>query len=121
VENGFEHMKVALSVGIQQMVAVRSKAAGVMFTIDTESGFKNAVVINSIYGIGEYIVKGRVRPDEFTIFKPTMAIIKRKFSLPEPLGLKYPSRRMLPPPRPPRRGHAGTAGSRAGRVGFWTK
>lgn len=77
-ENGFDHMKVALSVGIQQMVAVRSKAAGVMFTIDTESGFKNAVVVSSIYGIGENIVQGRVSPDEFTVFKPTMAILKRK-------------------------------------------
>lgn len=78
VENGFEHMKVALSVGIQQMVAVRSKSAGIMFTIDTESGFKNAIVISSIYGIGENIVQGRVSPDEFTVFKPTMQIIKRK-------------------------------------------
>jgi pyruvate,water dikinase len=78
VENGFDHMKVALSVGIQQMVAVRSECAGVMFTIDTESGFKNAVVISSIYGIGENIVQGRVSPDEFTVFKPTMAILKRK-------------------------------------------
>ena len=78
VENKFDHMKVALSVGIQQMVAVRSRAAGVMFTIDTETGFRNAVVINSIYGIGENIVQGRVSPDEFTVFKPTMAIIKRK-------------------------------------------
>lgn len=78
VENGFEHMKVALSVGIQQMVAVRSKSAGIMFTIDTESGFTNAIVISSIYGIGENIVQGRVSPDEFTVFKPTMKIIKRK-------------------------------------------
>lgn len=78
VENGFDHLKVALSVGIQQMVAVRSKCAGVMFTIDTESGFKNAVVISSIYGLGENIVQGRVSPDEFTVFKPTLAIIKRK-------------------------------------------
>ncbi len=78
VENGFDHMKVALSVGIQQMVAVRSKAAGIMFTIDTESGFRNAVVISSIYGIGENIVQGRVSPDEFTVFKPTMAILKKK-------------------------------------------
>lgn len=77
-ENGFDHMKVALSVGIQQMVAVRSKSAGIMFTIDTESGFKNAVVISSIYGIGENIVQGRVSPDEFTIFKPTMKILKKK-------------------------------------------
>ncbi len=78
VENGFNHMKVALSVGIQQMVAVRSECAGVMFTIDTESGFKNAVVVSSIYGLGENIVQGHVSPDEFTVFKPTMAIIKRK-------------------------------------------
>jgi pyruvate,water dikinase len=78
VENKFEHMKVALSVGIQQMVAVRSKAAGVMFTIDTETGFKNAVVVTSIYGLGENIVQGRVSPDEFTVFKPTLAILKRR-------------------------------------------
>ncbi len=76
--NGFDHMKVALSVGIQQMVAVRSECAGVMFTIDTESGFKNAVVVSSIYGLGENIVQGHVSPDEFIVFKPTMAILKRK-------------------------------------------
>ncbi len=78
VENGFSHMKVALSVGIQQMVAVRSEAAGVMFTIDTESGFKNAVVVSSIYGLGENIVQGHVSPDEFIVFKPTMVILKKK-------------------------------------------
>ncbi len=77
VSNGFDHMKVALSVGIQQMVAVRSECAGVMFTIDTESGFKNAVVVSSIYGLGENIVQGHVSPDEFIVFKPTMAILKR--------------------------------------------
>lgn len=78
VTNGFSHMKVALSVGIQQMVAVRSECAGIMFTIDTESGFKNAVVVSSIYGLGENIVQGHVSPDEFIVFKPTKAIIKRK-------------------------------------------
>ncbi|MBP9738168.1 phosphoenolpyruvate synthase [Candidatus Saccharibacteria bacterium] len=78
VENKFEHMQVALSVGIQQMVAVRSKSAGIMFTIDTETGFRNAVFISSIYGIGENIVQGRVSPDEFIVFKPTMAIVKKK-------------------------------------------
>lgn len=78
VTNGFDHMKVALSVGIQQMVAVRSECAGVMFTIDTESGFKNAVVVSSIYGLGENIVQGHVSPDEFLVFKPTMAILKHK-------------------------------------------
>ena len=78
VTNGFDHMKVALSVGIQQMVAVRSECAGVMFTIDTESGFKNAVVVSSIYGLGENIVQGHVSPDEFIVFKPTMAILKKR-------------------------------------------
>lgn len=78
VENGFDHMQVALAVGIQQMVAVRSEASGVMFTLDTETGFRNTVVINSIYGIGENIVQGRVSPDEFTVFKPTKAILKKK-------------------------------------------
>lgn len=77
VSNGFDHMKVALSVGIQQMVAVKSECAGVLFTIDTESGFKNAVVVSSIYGLGENIVQGHVSPDEFIVFKPTMAILKR--------------------------------------------
>ncbi len=77
VSNGFDHMKVALSVGIQQMVAVRSECAGIMFTIDTETGFRNAVVVSSIYGLGENIVQGHVSPDEFIVFKPTMAIIKR--------------------------------------------
>lgn len=78
VENGFDHMQVALAVGIQQMVAVRSEASGVMFTLDTETGFRSAVVINSIYGLGENIVQGRVSPDEFTVFKPTNAILKKK-------------------------------------------
>jgi pyruvate, water dikinase len=78
VENHFDHMKVAISVGIQQMVAVRAKAAGVMFTIDTESGFRNAVVVSSIYGLGENIVQGRINPDEFTVFKPTLAILKKR-------------------------------------------
>lgn len=78
VENGFDHMKVALSVGIQQMVAVHARTAGVMFTIDTESGFENAVVVSSIYGLGENIVQGHVSPDEFTVFKPTLAILKKK-------------------------------------------
>ncbi len=78
VENKFDHMKVALSVGVQQMVAVRARTAGIMFTIDTESGFRNAVVITSIYGLGENIVQGHVSPDEFVVFKPTMAILRRR-------------------------------------------
>jgi pyruvate,water dikinase len=78
VENKFDHMQVALAVGVQQMVAVRSKASGVMFTLDTETGFRNAVVISSIYGLGENIVQGRVSPDEFTVFKPTKTILRKK-------------------------------------------
>jgi pyruvate,water dikinase len=78
VENGFDHTKVALSVGVQQMVAVRSEAAGVMFTLDMESGFPDVVTINSIYGLGENIVQGKVSPDEFTVFKKNGAILKKK-------------------------------------------
>jgi pyruvate,water dikinase len=78
VENGFDHMHVALAVGVQQMVAIRSEAAGVMFTLDTESGFRNVVVINSAYGLGENIVQGHVNPDEFIVFKPTLAILKKR-------------------------------------------
>ena len=59
------------------MVRSDLAAAGVMFTIDTESGFPNAILINSIYGLGENIVQGKVNPDEFYVFKPTKAIISR--------------------------------------------
>jgi pyruvate,water dikinase len=78
VDKGFDHFKVALSVGIQKMVRSDLAASGVMFTIDTESGFSNAVLINSIYGLGENIVQGKVNPDEFYVFKPTRAIISRR-------------------------------------------
>lgn len=77
-ERGFDHMKVALSVGVQQMVARKSRTSGIMFTIDTETGFENAVIVTSIYGLGENIVQGRVSPDEFTIFKPTLAVLKKR-------------------------------------------
>ena len=71
-EKGFEHLKIALSVGVLQMVRSDLASSGVMFTLDTESGFRDVVVINSIYGIGELIVKGRITPDEFIIHKPTL-------------------------------------------------
>ena len=70
-EKGFNHLKIALSVGIQKMVRSDLGSSGVMFTIDTESGFKDVVLINSIFGIGELIVKGKITPDEFYVFKPT--------------------------------------------------
>ncbi len=66
---GFDHMAIALSVGVQQMVRSDKGASGVMFTLDTESGFKGVVLINAAYGLGEYVVKGRVTPDQFFVFK----------------------------------------------------
>jgi pyruvate,water dikinase len=76
-DKGFDHFKIALSVGVQKMVRSDLAASGVMFSIDTESGFQNAVLINSIYGLGENIVQGKVNPDEFYVFKPTKAIISK--------------------------------------------
>lgn len=70
--NGFDHFAVALSIGVQKMVRSDKAAAGVMFTIDTESGFPNAIVIDGSWGLGENIVKGLVTPDEFRVFKPLL-------------------------------------------------
>lgn len=72
VDKGFDHFVVALSIGVQQMVRSDLGAAGVMFTLDTESGFPDVVLISSAYGLGESVVKGRVDPDEFLVFKPTL-------------------------------------------------
>lgn len=72
-ERGFDHMQVALSVGIQKMVRSDLASAGVMFSIDTETGFRDVVLINSSYGLGESVVQGAVNPDEFCVFKPTLA------------------------------------------------
>jgi len=71
-EKGFSHLKIALSVGVQKMVRSDLASSGVMFTLDTETGFKDVVLINSIFGVGEMIVKGKITPDEFYIFKPTL-------------------------------------------------
>jgi pyruvate, water dikinase len=68
-DKGFDHLSVALSVAVQKMVRSDVGASGVMFTLDTESGFKGVVLINAAYGLGEYVVKGRVVPDQFFIFK----------------------------------------------------
>ncbi len=78
VDKHFDHFKIALSVGVQKMVRSDLGSSGIMFSIDTESGFKNVVLINSIYGLGENIVLGRVNPDEFLVFKPTGQIISRR-------------------------------------------
>ncbi|TSC52179.1 MAG: pyruvate, water dikinase [Parcubacteria group bacterium LiPW_41] len=72
VDKGFEHTDVALSVGIQRMVRSDISSSGVAFTIDTETGFDKVIVINGIYGLGEFIVQGMVIPDEFIVFKPTL-------------------------------------------------
>jgi len=71
-EKGFDHLKIALSVGVQKMVRSDLGSSGVIFTLDTETGFENVVLINSIWGIGEMIVKGLITPDEFYVFKPTL-------------------------------------------------
>ncbi len=82
VHKGFAHADVALSAGVQRMVRSDLAAAGVMFTIDTESGFKDVVFITSSYGLGETVVQGAVNPDEFYVHKPALragklAIIRR--------------------------------------------
>jgi pyruvate,water dikinase len=73
VHKGFAHAEVALSAGIQRMVRADLGAAGVMFTLDTESGFPDVVFITSSYGLGETVVQGAVNPDEFYVFKTTLA------------------------------------------------
>ncbi len=72
-EKKVPHLKFALSVGVQKMIRSDLASSGIMFTLDTESGFRDVVLINSIYGIGEMIVQGSVTPDEFYVFKPTLA------------------------------------------------
>src|SRR5690606_26830320 len=72
VHKGYAHAEVALSAGIQRMVRSDRGSAGVMFTLDTESGFTDVVFITSSYGLGETVVRGAVNPDEFYVFKPTL-------------------------------------------------
>ena len=71
-ERGFEDMKVALSVGVQRMVRSDKAGSGVMFSIDTETGFRDAAVINATWGLGENVVQGAVTPDEYIVFKPLL-------------------------------------------------
>jgi len=70
--HGFDHLSIALSIGVQKMVRSDLACSGVMFSVDTETGFTNAVLINGSYGLGENIVQGAVNPDEFMVFKPTL-------------------------------------------------
>ena len=69
---GFDHFDVALSVGVQKMIRSDLAVSGVMFSIDTETGFQNATLINAAYGLGENVVQGAVNPDEYFVFKPTL-------------------------------------------------
>ena len=72
VHHRFEHSQVALSAGIQLMVRSDLGASGVMFTLDTESGFRDVVFITASYGLGEMVVQGAVNPDEFYVYKPAL-------------------------------------------------
>lgn len=76
-ERGFDHEKVYLSIGVQRMVRSDQAGSGVIFTLDTESGFDKVVFITAIYGLGENIVQGVANPDEYLVFKPTMKEISR--------------------------------------------
>jgi len=77
-ERGFDHEKVYLSIGVQKMVRSDQAGAGVLFTLDTESGFDQVVLITAIYGLGENIVQGVTNPDEYVVFKPTGREIGRR-------------------------------------------
>ncbi len=77
VHQGFEHSLVALSVGVQHMVRSDLGASGVVFTLDTDSGFRDAVFVTSSYGLGETVVQGAVNPDEFYVYKPALRAGKR--------------------------------------------
>ncbi|MDQ5881239.1 MAG: pyruvate, water dikinase, partial [Pseudomonadota bacterium] len=77
VHKGFIHADVALSAGVQRMVRSDTGAAGVMFTLDTESGFRDAVFVTASYGLGETVVQGAVNPDEFYVHKPMLAAGKK--------------------------------------------
>src|SRR5690606_1772573 len=85
---GFDHFDVALSIGVQPMVRSDAACSGVMFTLDTESGFREAVVINGAWGLGEAVVQGMTTPDEWIVFKPTLKlgfrpIVTRKLGVKE--------------------------------------
>ncbi|OHV06807.1 phosphoenolpyruvate synthase [Mycobacterium talmoniae] len=97
VHHGFQHAEVFLSAGVQLMVRADTGAAGVMFTLDTESGFPDVVFVTGSYGLGEMVVQGAVNPDEFYVFKPTLqagkpAVLRR--------GLGAKQQRMVYSDRP---------------------
>jgi pyruvate,water dikinase len=87
-EKGFDHMDVALSIGVQKMVRSDKASAGVMFSIDTETGFPDVVVINGAWGLGENVVQGSITPDEWVVFKPVLNKPKSKPIVEKTLGGK---------------------------------
>ena len=86
--HGFDHMKVALSVGVQKMVRSDEAGAGVMFSLDTETGFRNVVGIDAAWGLGETVVQGTVNPDHYTVFKPLLEKRQAKPIIEKILGTK---------------------------------
>ena len=72
IDQGFDHFKVALSIGVMKMIRSDLAASGVMFSLDTETGFRDVVLISGAYGLGENVVQGAVNPDDFYVFKPTL-------------------------------------------------
>lgn len=76
-DKGFDHFSVYLSVGVQKMVRSDLASSGVMFTLDPDSGFENVILINGSFGLGEFIVQGKIIPDSWTVFKPTMKILEK--------------------------------------------
>lgn len=107
VDKKFDHFKVALSVGVQKMVRSDKGCSGVMFTLDTESGFRDVVLINGSWGLGEMIVQGEVTPDEFLVFKPKinqqqkpiidkrLGIKNRKMIYAEPKGVSVKNTKII--------------------------
>jgi pyruvate,water dikinase len=85
---GFDHMKVALSIGVQQMVRSDMSGSGVMFSIDTETGFDRVVLIDAAWGLGENVVQGTVDPDEYEVFKPLLGNDRLKPIIEKKLGAK---------------------------------
>jgi pyruvate, water dikinase len=87
-DKGFDHMEIALSIGVQKMVRSDQAGSGVMFSIDTETGFPHVLIINAAWGLGENVVQGTVTPDEYTIFKPFLDDAGLKPIIAKNLGTK---------------------------------
>jgi pyruvate,water dikinase len=88
-QRGYDHQSVLLSVGVQKMVRSDLGASGVAFSLDTESGYKDAVIINGAYGLGELIVQGEISPDEFIVYKPKLSDSKLNPIIEKKMGQKH--------------------------------